>query len=107
MIGLGNARDALYADPALYPCVRLATLASLSGTPLPCAVEEISTPILVLQGGADTIFPTDYIEALFARLPGDAHAYRLYPGLPHYLVVDHVDAWIDDVAGWMRDRLPA
>ena len=105
VIGLGNARDALYGDPALYPCVRLRALASLSGTPLPVPVDAITTPVLVLHGGGDTLFPTDYVEGLYRRLPGDRHGFRLYPGLPHYLVVDHVDAWIDDVVDWMRDRV--
>ncbi|MGB1015304.1 MAG: alpha/beta hydrolase, partial [Nannocystaceae bacterium] len=100
--GMGTAHEVLHQDPLLVPYVRLKTLASLGSAPLARPVEAIETPLLLLQAGADTIFPTDYMTTLFERLtcPKQMH---VYPGLPHYLVVDHVETLAADVVRWIGE----
>jgi pimeloyl-ACP methyl ester carboxylesterase len=98
---MGNARDVLYWDPLLVPFVRLKTMASLGGEPLARPVEEIEVPVMILQAGRDTIFPTDYIEKLYARL-SCPKSLKIYPDLPHYMIVDHVDELTDDVVEWIE-----
>lgn len=98
--GVGNARNVLYADPDLVPFVRLKTLASLSYETLACPVEQFRVPVLLLHAGADTIFPEDSVRRLHSRLP-EPKSLLVYPGLPHYLIVDHVPAFIDDVVAWL------
>ena len=98
---MGNARDVLYWDPLLVPFVRLKTLASLGSEPLARPVEEIDIPVMLLQAEMDTIFPTDYIEKIHARLNCEK-SLKVYPGLPHYMIVDHVDRILDDVVEWME-----
>lgn len=100
--GLGSARDVLHRDPALVPFVRLRTLASLSSAPLPRPVEQIRVPILFLHGGDDTIFPEALIRDLHARVGGPSRL-AFYPGLPHYLIVDHVERILEDVVAWLRE----
>jgi pimeloyl-ACP methyl ester carboxylesterase len=98
---MGNARDVLYWDPLLVPFVRLKTLASLGSEQLARPVEEIDIPVMMLQAEMDTIFPTDYIERIHARLNCEK-SLKVYPGLPHYMIVDHVDQILDDVVEWME-----
>jgi len=98
---MGNARDVLYWDPLLVPFVRLKTLASLGSEPLARPVEEIDIPVMLLQAERDTIFPTDYIEKIHARLNCEK-SLKVYPGLPHYMIVDHVDRILDDIAEWIE-----
>lgn len=98
----GNARKVLYWDPLLVPYVRLKTLASLGTTPLARPIEEIQTPVFILQAGEDTIFPTDYITKLHDRL-SCPKSLQVYPGLPHYLIIDFVDEFIDDVVAWLEE----
>lgn len=99
--GFAHAGEVLRGDPLTVPFVRLRTLRSLSCDPLPTAPERMTTPILVLQAGADTIFPCAYVEALAARI-GKSARVVVYPGLPHYMIVDHVGAIIEDVIGFLR-----
>jgi alpha-beta hydrolase superfamily lysophospholipase len=99
--GIGTAKDVLLSDPLTVPFVRLKTLSSLGKTPLPAPLSAFDTPILVLQAGADAIFPTAYIQDLVDQLPGDA-TLKIYPGLPHYFFVDQVPAFIDDVHTWLE-----
>ncbi len=101
--GMGNARKVLYTDPLLVPFVRLKTMASLGSAELPTAVESIRTPVMLLQAGADTIFPTDYMATLYRRLTCPHKAFKVYEGLPHYMIVDFVDEFIDDVELWLGE----
>ena len=57
--GMGNAKKILREDPLLVPFVRLKGMASLGGEPLPCPAEKIKTPVMVIHGEKDTIFPRD------------------------------------------------
>ncbi|MBX3271322.1 MAG: alpha/beta fold hydrolase [Sandaracinaceae bacterium] len=100
--GLGSAREVIYADPSVVPFIRLRTLASLSSAKLARPVEAIDAPILLLHAGRDTIFPQDLVHDLFDRLPGPKQL-RVYPDLPHYMVVDHVPRFVDDVVAWIDE----
>jgi len=100
--GMGNAENVLREDPLLVPFVRVKGLASLSGEPLPCPVESIQTPILIVHGEADTIFPKDYVESIYRRLTC-RKAFLCCPGLPHYLIVDHLDRILPGVLTWLEE----
>ncbi len=101
--GLGNAQEVLLSDPLTVPFVRLRTLASLAHTPLPRDLKEPCAPLLILQAGADSIFPSDYIYDLYERLNTDK-TMKVYPGLPHYMIVDSVDEFRQDVIDWLQAR---
>lgn len=101
---MGNAWQVLHQDPLLTPYVRLKTLASLGTESLPVPLEEIQTPVMLLQAGDDTIFPTDLMESLFAKLTCPK-LLKVYPGLPHYMIVDYVEHFLDDVVGWLEAQV--
>lgn len=100
--GLGSAREVIYTDPSVVPFIRLRTLASLSATRLARPVEAIDVPILLLHAGADTIFPERLVRDLYDRLPGPKRL-RVYPGLPHYMIVDRVPRFVDDIVAWIDE----
>jgi esterase/lipase len=83
------------------PFVRLKTLASLGGEQLARPVEEIDISVMLLQAEMNTIFQTEYIEKIHARLDCEK-SLKVYPSLPHYMIVDHVDQILDDVVEWME-----
>ncbi|MBN1365265.1 MAG: alpha/beta fold hydrolase [Syntrophaceae bacterium] len=99
---MGSAKDLIDHDPLLIPYIRLKTMASMGSDPPPCPVEEIKTPVMILHAGADGIFPTDYIQSLYARLTCKKDL-RIYEGLPHYIIVDHIDKIMPDILRWLED----
>ncbi len=99
---LGNSRDLLYRGALLVPFIRLKGMASLASEPLPCPVEEIATPVMILHGEKDAIFPRDYIEYIYGRLTCKKYL-RVYEGLHHYILFDHVDAVLPDVLCWLEE----
>lgn len=101
--GAGNAKKILLEDPLTVPFVRLRSLASLAFGPTANPAERVQCPVFVLQAGADNIFPEDYVRSVYDRLPGKKH-FAVYPGLPHYMVVDHVPALLDDVVSFIESH---
>ena len=99
---LGNSKDLLYQGPLLVPFIRLRGMASLSSEKLPCPVEEISTPVMIIHGGEDVIFPQEYIEYIYERLQCKK-TLKIYPGFHHYIVFDHVEAILPDVLTWLEE----
>lgn len=101
--GKRHALQVLLEDPLVPWFVRARTLASLGNTPLPRALDDFQTPVLILQAEKDTIFPTSYIRRLAARIP---HATVLeFPHTAHYLIVDHADVVVPQVRQWVDSQL--
>ena len=99
---LGNSKDLLRTGPLLVPFIRLKGMASLGSEPLPCPVEEITTPVMIIHGEKDVIFPQSYIEYIYNRLTCKK-ALKVYQGCHHYIVFDHVDKVLPDVTAWLED----
>jgi alpha-beta hydrolase superfamily lysophospholipase len=99
--GFANAKQILYEDPFIHPNVSLKLIHSLSSTPPPRPIEELKVPIFVLQAGDDQIFRLNYFQRIFDRLKVKKEL-KVYQGLPHYMIVDHVQHYIDDVENWIQ-----
>ncbi len=100
--GIGPVGSMFEQDPLLVPYIRLKGMASLGVHPLPVPVEKIKTPICILHGEGDYIFPRDYVEDIYQRLTCPK-ALMLYKGLPHYLLFDHLDKVFPDVEAWLAE----
>ncbi len=100
---MGNAWEVIQQDPLLVDMVRLKTLASLCNTPLDLPVEAMQTPVFLIQAEKDTIFKTTYSKWLFERLKAPKKMV-VYSGLPHYMIVDYVEAFIEDISEWLETQ---
>ena len=100
--GLGNSKDLLKTGPLLVPYIRLKGMASLGSEPLPCPVEEIDAPVMIIHGEKDIIFPQRYIEYIYERLTCKK-ILKIYGGCHHYIVFDHVDKVLPDIVAWLED----
>jgi alpha-beta hydrolase superfamily lysophospholipase len=88
-------------DPWAVSHVRLKTLKSLCYTPLPIKIDKVKTPICVIQGASDRVFPLSYTEYLFEKLKCEKELI-IYKGLHHSLffeapvrVVNSILPWLD------------
>ena len=98
-------KDRMAADPLSIKVIRLKALASLTSCELERPVEQMKTPILLLHGGDDTIFPQAFMERLFERLQGKK-SLKIYDGHSHFLVTEEVDTIMPDISAWI-DELSA
>jgi len=99
---LGNSETMIKTGPLLVPFIRLRGMASLGSEPLPCPVEEITTPVMVLHADKDVIFPRDYVEYIYNRLTCKK-SLKVYEDCHHYILFDHVDKVIPDVTAWINE----
>lgn len=100
----GNALAFLKEAPLTLFSISLRAFASLAGTPLPCPVERIPVPVLVLHAERDNIFPLRYVQGIFERLP-EPKRLHLARGRPHLLLTDWVDEMLPPVEAWFRERM--
>ena len=78
-------------------------------------VDQLTLPMLVLHGGADTVTPPAGSRMLVAAAPSADKALHIYPGLAHDLVhepqgtqvVDDIQAWLDAHTGGPAVVAPA
>lgn len=97
---LGSSRDMLKAGGLLVPFIRLKGLASLGSEPLPVKVEGIQTPVMLIHGEEDIIFPKAYVEDIYNRLTCEKE-YYLCEGAHHYVLFDEVEQLVSPVINWI------
>ena len=98
-----TVKDRMAADPLALKVVTLGALASLSSAPLPRPVEEISTPVMIVHGGMDTIFPQALIEGVYQRLSCEK-TLKVYPDRDHFLFTENVSQVVPDITAWIHER---
>ena len=98
--GHDDIKQRLIEDPLSVKRVTLKTLASLSSAALQRPVDQIRTPIQVLHGARDDLFPQDYVEAIYQRLtcPKDL---VIYPDRGHFLFTEDSGAALPAVVRWI------
>ncbi|TVR78861.1 MAG: alpha/beta fold hydrolase [Chitinophagaceae bacterium] len=98
----GDFEKFIDQDPLSIKSIRLKALASLTNTPLPKPIEEISTPIMVIQGTSDLIFPVSYTRKLFNKLTCKKKLH-LYPKLHHAMLAENVDEVLPPIIEWLNE----
>ncbi len=68
---------------------------------------RVEAPILVMHGSDDKICEPAASKAFVDRLSVSDKGYRPYPGLYHEIFNETArDAVLDDLAGWLSERVP-
>ena len=98
----GNAKNFMDSDPLALKTISLRALQSLANTAMAKPVEQITTPVMVLQGTADSIFPVSYTQSIFDKLTCQKK-FSLFPGKSHAVVHEDVDAVVPEVLAWLHE----
>ncbi len=98
----GNARNFMESDPLTLKSVSLRALQSLAHTEMAKPVEQITVPVMVLQGTADSIFPVSYTQKIFDKLTCKKK-FSLFPDKTHAVLHEDIDAVIPEVTSWLRE----
>ena len=101
--GENAAKERMAKDPYMQKVITLKALASLSSAKMARSVEKITTPVLMLHAGNDTIFPQSLSEHLHGRLTCDKQL-SVYDGLGHFLFSEHVENVIPDIKSWVETK---
>ncbi len=98
----GSASKFIESNPLALKTISLRALRSLAHTPLPKPVEQITTPVMVFQGTADSIFPMDYTQKIYDQLICKKKIH-FFEGLNHALNTEDVSVILKPVLNWLKE----
>ncbi len=98
----GTAKDFMDQDPFALKTVRLRAIKSLASTKLPIDIETIQTPIFVLQGAEDEIFPVEYTYNIYYQLTCKKRI-EIYENLGHTILVENTDVIMPNLLEWLHE----
>jgi alpha-beta hydrolase superfamily lysophospholipase len=97
----GSIRDFIEQDPLALKSISVRALWSLTNTPLGCAIDKISVPILVLHPEKDEIFPLAYTQYLFDKLTCMKHL-EVLPDMTHTVLVLSPQTALKPIITWLK-----
>lgn len=98
----GNLLNFIEQDPLALKYITLRALQSLDGVKPAKPFEQITTPVFMFQGDADSIFPVSYTEKIFNRLTCKKKI-KIFKGRPHSIVTENVDEILPGIISWLED----
>lgn len=102
----GSARNFMESDPLALKTISLRALQSLAGTAMAKPVEEITVPVMVLQGEADSIFPVAYTQKIFDRI-NTRKKLQLFPHRSHAVLHEDPEGVVAVVTNWLQETYHA
>ncbi|MHB8897077.1 MAG: alpha/beta hydrolase [Candidatus Geothermincolia bacterium] len=99
-----NALEIVMEDPLAVLALSSKAMASLSVTPPPRPIEQITTPIMVIQGEYDAMLSETYTRPIYDRLTCDKE-FLLVTGATHLVLTNNVDAVVPEVAAFLNAHL--
>ena len=99
-----NALEFVREDPLVVLAVALKALVSLTSTPPPRPVEEITVPVMVLQAELDAMFTEAYTRSVYDRLTCDKE-FLVVGGASHLILTNDVDAVAPEVAAFLNEHM--
>jgi len=101
----GNIRQFVDNDPLAVKNISIRALQSLGQTGLDKPIAKIKVPVMVFQGGDDTIFPVAYTKKLYDKLTCQKKM-TVFPHMSHALMSENVDEILPDILDWLRQIYP-
>lgn len=98
----GNAKNFMESDPLALKTVSFRAIQSLAETVIPKPVSEIKVPVMVLQGGADSIFPITYTQSIFDKLTCKKKI-SIFPGRSHALLHEDIEGVMSELLPWLQE----
>ncbi len=98
----GNMRNFIDQDPLALHHVSFRALQSLASTPLPKPLNKIETPVMVFQGGDDSIFSVDFTERIYGNLCCNKRI-EVFEGYDHAIMAEAPDLILDPIVQWLEE----
>ena len=98
----GNMRNFIDQDPLALQHVSFRALQSLASTPLPRALHQIETPVMVFQGTEDSIFSVDFTQRIYDQLSCNKR-FELFDGHDHAIMAEAPDLILGPIVKWLEE----
>ncbi|MFX1315989.1 MAG: alpha/beta fold hydrolase [Promethearchaeota archaeon] len=97
--------DLLLKDPLLSLKYTLTALKSQMKDPLPKPIENIGTPIMIINGEEDILFSVEYMNELYNRLTCRNKSLVILKGASHLIFQENIREVLDKIIPWLKKIL--
>lgn len=102
-----NLIDVIMNDPLITSKYTLKALATqMTAAPVK-RIEEIETPIMLINGSNDVLFSTDFIEKIYNRLEKSKNkAFEVIPNSSHLIFNENIEECLSRIDNWINKVIP-
>ena len=68
-------------------------------------IEDISTPVMIINGDEDVLFSVDYMTELYDRLTCADKRLEILEGASHLIFQENIEESLDRVVPWLNKVL--
>jgi len=97
--------DILLKDPLLSLKYTVTTLKAQMRDPLPKPIEDIKSPIMIINGEEDFLFSVDYMNELYNRLTCKNKNLKILKGASHLILQENIQDVLDSIIPWLEKIL--
>lgn len=101
----GDTKEFIKQDPLVLKRIKVKSLKSFAEARLAREIDEISTPVFVLQPGEDEIFPVEYTKKIYDKLKCKKRL-EIFEGLNYTMMVENVKELSPSILSWLTDIHP-
>jgi len=98
----GNAQEFVKQDPLVLKKIKIKALKSFAHARLAREIDEISTPVFVLQPEQDEIFPIEYTQKIFDKLKCKKRL-EIFEGLNDMMMIENANELSPSIVSWLSD----
>ncbi|MFX1411157.1 MAG: alpha/beta fold hydrolase [Promethearchaeota archaeon] len=95
----------LLKDPLLSLKYTLTSLNTQMKDPLPKPIEEIESPIMIINGEEDILFSVEYMNELYDRLTCRNKTIKILKGASHLIFQENIQEVLDQAIPWLEKIL--
>lgn len=98
--------DVLLSDPLITSKYTLKSLATQMTSAPVKKIEEIETPIMLINGSNDVLFSTSFIEKIYNRLERSRNkAFEIIPNSSHLIFNENIGECLSRINNWIKKAL--
>lgn len=98
----GSTQDFVKQDPLVLKKIKIKALKSFAKARLARELDEISTPVFVLQPEQDEIFPIEYTQRIFDKLKCKKRL-EIFEGLDDTMMIQNANELSPAIINWLSD----
>ncbi len=100
-----NKIDILKKDKILSHKYTATALRTQQKDPMAKKIEEISTPIMIINGDEDVLFSVEYMTELYDRLTCAEKSLEILEGASHLIFQENIEESLDRIVPWLNKVL--
>ncbi|MFO8017046.1 MAG: alpha/beta fold hydrolase [Promethearchaeia archaeon] len=97
-----NTIDKFLEDPLLADKYTLTAIRTQMRSPLPKPLEDITSPVMIIDGEEDVLFSVNYMSEIYERLTCSKKRLEIIPKASHLILQEHINETLGRVTPFLE-----